>query len=71
MYMQEQLVRELSPPESFSPPSRSSQIEGELVPSTITVAQLQTQPQSELIDVRSPSEFAAGHIPGAINVPMD
>ena len=41
------------------------------MPSTITVAQLQTQPQSELIDVRSPSEFAAGHIPGAINVPMD
>jgi rhodanese-related sulfurtransferase len=23
------------------------------------------------IDVRSPTEFAAGHIPGAINVPMD
>ena len=26
---------------------------------------------SQLIDVRSPSEFAAGHIPGAINIPMD
>ncbi len=25
----------------------------------------------QLIDVRSPSEFAAGHIPGAINIPMD
>lgn len=23
------------------------------------------------IDVRSPSEFASGHIPGAINIPMD
>src|SRR4029077_17437132 len=27
--------------------------------------------QSQLIDVRSPSEFASGHIPGAINIPMD
>ncbi len=24
-----------------------------------------------LIDVRSPAEFAAGHIPGAINIPVD
>ena len=28
-----------------------------------------TKPQ--LIDVRNPSEFAAAHIPGAINIPMD
>ena len=28
-----------------------------------------TKPQ--LIDVRNPSEFAAGHIPGAVNIPMD
>lgn len=28
-----------------------------------------TKPQ--LIDVRSASEFAAGHIPGAINIPLD
>ena len=40
---------------------------------TITVADLKTGPaaESQLIDVRSPSEFAAGHIPGAINIPMD
>lgn len=25
----------------------------------------------QLIDVRGPSEYAAGHIPGAINIPMD
>lgn len=25
----------------------------------------------QIIDVRSPSEFATGHIPGAINVPLD
>jgi rhodanese-related sulfurtransferase len=38
---------------------------------TITVAELQSQPTYELIDVRSASEFAAGHIPGAVNIPMD
>lgn len=27
--------------------------------------------QMQLVDVRSPSEFAAGHIPGAVNIPMD
>jgi rhodanese-related sulfurtransferase len=24
-----------------------------------------------LVDVRSPAEFAAGHIPGAVNIPVD
>ena len=38
---------------------------------TITVADLRNHADSQLIDVRSPSEFAAGHIPGAINIPMD
>jgi rhodanese-related sulfurtransferase len=40
---------------------------------SITVAALHTQPpsQAQLIDVRSPSEFASGHIPGAVNIPMD
>jgi len=28
-------------------------------------------PALQLVDVRSPSEFAAGHIPGAENIPMD
>jgi NADPH-dependent 2,4-dienoyl-CoA reductase/sulfur reductase-like enzyme/rhodanese-related sulfurtransferase len=27
--------------------------------------------QYELVDVRTPQEFAAGHIPGAINIPVD
>lgn len=41
--------------------------------SLITVAELrQTQPgKLQLVDVRSPSEFASGHIPGAVNLPMD
>jgi rhodanese-related sulfurtransferase len=43
------------------------------VPQFITVSELRSkQPlQVQLIDVRSPSEFAAGHIPGAANIPMD
>ena len=39
---------------------------------SITVAALRAQAgQAQLIDVRSPSEFASGHIPGAVNIPMD
>ncbi len=38
---------------------------------TITATDLRNKPTAQLIDVRSPSEFAAGHIPGAINIPMD
>ena len=39
---------------------------------SITLGDLKTRAAaSQLIDVRSPSEFAAGHIPGAINIPMD
>ncbi len=42
------------------------------MPSSITVAELRSQStQFQLIDVRSASEFAAGHIPGAVNIPMD
>jgi rhodanese-related sulfurtransferase len=43
--------------------------------STISVpqfAQLKTQlARVQVIDVRSPSEYATGHIPGAVNMPMD
>ena len=40
---------------------------------TVTAAQLKIQPAEhfQLIDVRSTSEFAAGHIPGALSVPLD
>lgn len=40
---------------------------------TITVTELRDQPPAKalLVDVRSASEFASGHVPGAINVPMD
>jgi rhodanese-related sulfurtransferase len=40
---------------------------------SITVAELRTQlpGKAQLVDVRSASEFAVGHIPGATNIPMD
>ena len=38
---------------------------------TITAADLRNKPAAQLVDVRSASEFAAGHISGAINIPMD
>ncbi len=40
---------------------------------SIPVAEFRKQAggQAQLIDVRSPSEFASGHIPSAINIPMD
>jgi rhodanese-related sulfurtransferase len=36
----------------------------------ITVAQLAALDRPTLIDVRESDEFAAGHAPGAINVPL-
>lgn len=36
----------------------------------ITVEQLASLPAPQLIDVREPDEFAAGHAVGAINVPL-
>lgn len=40
---------------------------------TVTVTALKQLPSSQfqLVDVRSSSEFASGHIPGAVNIPMD
>jgi rhodanese-related sulfurtransferase len=39
----------------------------------VTVSQLRNCPaiSALLVDVRSGSEFASGHIPGAVNIPMD
>jgi len=40
---------------------------------TITISQLSSNQhtRAQLVDVRSGSEFASGHIPGAVNIPMD
>lgn len=34
-------------------------------------AELTQNPDSLVVDVRTPAEFRAGHIPGAINLPLD
>jgi rhodanese-related sulfurtransferase len=35
------------------------------------VDRLGSETRFQLIDVRTPEEFAAGHIPGAVNIPYD
>jgi rhodanese-related sulfurtransferase len=37
---------------------------------SITVQQLHDRAGTPLIDVREPDEFAGGHVPGAVNLPM-
>ncbi|KHK95622.1 sulfurtransferase [Microbacterium mangrovi] len=37
---------------------------------SITVQQLREREDVPLIDVREADEFAAGHVPGAVNLPM-
>jgi rhodanese-related sulfurtransferase len=47
--------------------------ESEQIPSTITqqelLQRLEVRTDLFMLDVRTPQEFAAGHIPGAVNVP--
>jgi len=38
---------------------------------SVTALRNQMPGDYQLVDVRSPSEFASGHIPGAVNIPMD
>ncbi|KTS01498.1 rhodanese-like domain-containing protein [Microbacterium testaceum] len=37
---------------------------------SITIAELRAGRDRPLIDVREEHEFAAGHVPGAVNIPM-
>jgi len=37
---------------------------------SITVQQLREREGVPLVDVREPHEFAEGHVPGAVNLPM-
>lgn len=41
--------------------------------SSLTIGDLQKpiREHRQIIDVRSPPEFAVGHIPGAVNIPLD
>lgn len=65
-----------SDPESFSQNHRSFYIEGTLTTiDTATASKLLTATdpsgRHQWIDVRSPSEYASGHVPGAVNIPLD
>lgn len=35
------------------------------------VERMESDPTLQMIDVRSPGEYAAGHVPGAINIPLE
>ncbi len=37
---------------------------------SITVSELAERSNTPLIDVREANEFASGHVPGAVNIPM-
>jgi rhodanese-related sulfurtransferase len=37
---------------------------------TVTVSELAALPDATVIDVREPSEFSAGHVPGATPIPL-
>ncbi|MBQ8087699.1 MAG: rhodanese-like domain-containing protein [Clostridia bacterium] len=38
---------------------------------TAKVAEIRKQAGALLVDVRTPDEYAAGHIPGSVNVPLE
>ncbi|GGZ71627.1 rhodanese-like domain-containing protein [Streptomyces subrutilus] len=41
-------------------------------PATLTAGQVHARPEDfTVVDVRTPGEYASGHLPGAVNVPLD
>jgi phage shock protein E len=59
-----------SAPHSAAPPAPASSAQpgGQV---TQREAQALVQAGARLVDVRTPEEFAEGHMPGALNVPVD
>jgi rhodanese-related sulfurtransferase len=66
-------ARKLPNGESFRKKRGSSSVEGSM--NTVTVKELKALKESgesfQLVDVRTLTEFAAGHVSGAVNIPMD
>lgn len=56
-----------------SPPAPTSEESGGI--RTVNAAQLDAEMKAGqvklLVDVRTPEEFASGHVPGAVNIPID
>jgi hydroxyacylglutathione hydrolase len=51
-------------------------VAGDLAPATVTADQVHARQQQQdaslyVLDVRAPEEYAAGHVPGAVNIPHD
>ncbi len=61
--------------DSDTPPTPVVDVEGSAQGSPVLPAELAGRLDGErefvLLDVRSPEEYAAGHIPGAVNIPYD
>ena len=59
------------PAVSTSAPSATSAPADEISQAAFTERWAHAHPDLTLVDVRSAEEFAAGHLPGAINIPID
>lgn len=52
------------------PPARSGRYQGRMRVKLDEISDLAALPHDEIIDVRSPAEFAEDHLPGAVNLPV-
>ena len=69
----EDAIAESYPPQAVSRAYEKSEEEAGRITVNFDQAKMLTDwaEQAILIDVRTPEEFAAGHVPGAINMPLD
>ena len=60
-------------PRPGSSSGASTTASGQPVPGVVPapVAQRLVEEGARVVDVRTPQEFAAGHVPGAVNIPFD
>lgn len=52
------------------PPARSGRYQGRMRVNLDEISDLAALPHDEIIDVRSPAEYAEDHLPGAVNLPV-